>query len=139
MNAKNFGRNTALHWAAYHGHKEIAELLIGNGADVNAKEEFEQTPLHKAVKASDKVVAKIRLLSLGVDLDVEDEDGASNWYDMVLLKQKEIVELLITNGANLNATEQNGTTPLDSAKGKIADLLRKHGAKTGEELKAEGK
>jgi len=26
-----------LTWAAYSGHKEIAELLIAKGADVNAK------------------------------------------------------------------------------------------------------
>ena len=32
-----------------------------------------------------------------------------------------------------------GTTPLDWAYGEIAALLRKHGGKTGEELKAEGK
>ncbi len=30
-------------------------------------------------------------------------------------------------------------TPLDWASGKMADLLRKHGGKTGEELEAEGK
>ena len=36
-----------------------------------------------------------------------------------------------------------GSTPLDMAilndEGEIADLLRKHGGKTAEELKAEGK
>ena len=26
-----------MHQAAYHGHREIAELLISKGADVNAK------------------------------------------------------------------------------------------------------
>jgi len=40
-------------------------------------------------------------------------------------------------------TTASGITPLDQANGrkqtKIADLLRKHGAKTGKELKAEGK
>ena len=53
-------------------------------------------------------------------------------------------EVLISNGANLNAQQKyGGMTPLDTAnyekKSKIADLLRKHGAKTAEELKAEGK
>ena len=55
----------------------------------------------------------------------------------------EIVELLITKGADVNAIDAAGQTPLDWAEsGKLtetADLLRKHGAKTGEELKAEGK
>ncbi|MDP6307252.1 MAG: ankyrin repeat domain-containing protein, partial [Verrucomicrobiota bacterium] len=53
----------------------------------------------------------------------------------------EIVELLIANGADVNAKDGDGFTPLDLATNnkEIADLLRKHGGKTGEELKAEGK
>ena len=53
---------------------------------------------------------------------------------------KEITELLIDNGADVNVKFKDGSTPLDSARfnTEIADLLRKHGAKTGEELKAEG-
>jgi hypothetical protein len=41
----------------------------------------------------------------------------------------------------VNAKIDDGETPLDQAKRhpEIADLLRKHGGKTGEELKAEGK
>jgi ankyrin repeat protein len=57
--------------------------------------------------------------------------------------QKEIAELLIAEGAGVNAKANDGTTPLDWAvawdEPEIADLLRKHGGKTGEELKAEGK
>ena len=53
--------------------------------------------------------------------------------------QKGNIELLIANGANVNAKDEAGKTPLDSATSEVADLLRKHGGKTGEELKAEGK
>jgi ankyrin repeat protein len=52
----------------------------------------------------------------------------------------EVAELFIAKGADMNAKMEDGDTPLDLAKGhpEIADLLRKHGGKTGEELKAEG-
>ena len=55
----------------------------------------------------------------------------------------EIAKLLITNGADVNVKNVNGGTPLDLAnewkQKQTADLLRKHGGKTGEELKALGK
>jgi hypothetical protein len=53
--------------------------------------------------------------------------------------QKGNIELLIANGANVNAKDETGKTPLDSVTSELTDLLRKHGGKTGEELKAEGK
>jgi len=56
---------------------------------------------------------------------------------------KEVAELLIAKGADVNAKDEDGETPLYYAiarqNPKTADLLRKHGGKTGEELKAEGK
>jgi len=52
----------------------------------------------------------------------------------------EAVEQHIAAGADVNAKDDVGKTPLDWAKtNEVADLLRKHGGKTGEELKAEGK
>ncbi len=61
------------------------------------------------------------------------------------LASAKTVELLIANGADVNAkdTDFNGGTPLDYAVSRkyleTADFLRKHGVKTGEELKTEGK
>ena len=45
-------------------------------------------------------------------------------------------------GTDVNAKNSEGKTPLDHAlnkPSKIVDFLLKHGARTGEELKAEGK
>ena len=57
--------------------------------------------------------------------------------------QNRISELLIAKGADVNAWSDDGFTPLDGAimggTTETAALLRKHGGKTGEELKAEGK
>ena len=55
----------------------------------------------------------------------------------------QVVKHNIANGADVNAKDEDGETPLDWVIEKnhteIADLLRKHGGKTGAELKAEGK
>jgi len=93
-----------LHRATWDGHKEVVELLIAKGADVNAKDKYGKIPLHRACEC-----------------------------------EKEIAELLLDKGADVNAKDNDGETPLDQAEGEIANLLREHGGKTGEELKAEGK
>ena len=63
-------------------------------------------------------------------------------HNAVGLRPNEVIELLIAKGSDVNAKEQNGRTPLDWAirqkHAEIAALLRKHGAKTAEELKAAG-
>jgi len=70
-------------------------------------------------------------------------DGLTALFAAILGYDKEMVELLIAKGADVNVRGFLGMTPLnmaaDEGEKEIADLLRKHGGKTGEELKAEGK
>ena len=58
-------------------------------------------------------------------------NGETPLHDAAYGGQKEIVELLIAAGADVNAKNNIGHTPLDSAieynQPQIADLLRKHG------------
>jgi len=77
---------------------------------------------------------------------VQEEGVRLDWTPLLWAAcqgHKEVVELLIAKGADVNAKMMDGKTPLDYAVHfiytKTADLLRKHGGKTGEELKAEGK
>jgi len=76
-------------------------------------------------------------------VNTKDEDGVTPLLVATANGRKEIVELFIREGADVNANSDNGGTPLDWAiekkRTEVADLLRKYGAKTGEELKAEGK
>jgi ankyrin repeat protein len=95
------------------GNIEAVKQHLDAGADVNAKGKYGRTPLHYAATRG----------------------------------LKKIIELLIARGADVNTKievgDYKGQTPLDGAiqwnHTEIADLLRKHGGKTGEELKAEGK
>ena len=101
-----------IHDAAGNGDLAGVQAELDKGVDVNAKDGWEWTPLHIAASKS----------------------------------HKEIIELLIAKGADVNALNNKSDTPLNLAvpdspfdSTEIADLLRKHGGKTSEELKAEGK
>ena len=76
-------------------------------------------------------------------MDAKDNDGWTPLHNAVVNRPKEVTELLIAKGSDVNAKEQNGRIPLDWAirqkHAEIAALLRKHGGKRGKELKAEGK
>ncbi len=91
------------------GNIQVVKHNIANGADVNAKDESESTPLHFALGYSYNEIAEL-LLTKGADVNVINWQGKTPLDSAIQLKQT-----------------------------KTADLLRKHGGKTGLELKAEGK
>ena len=72
-------------------------------------------------------------------MNAKRDDGWTPLHYAALFGEKEIAELLIAKGAKVNAKNKNDNTPLDKAikenHTEIAALLRKHGGKTGEELK----
>ena len=59
---------TPLHVAANYGRREIAELLIANGSDVNVKDEtLGETPLHLTARLGHKEAAEL-LIAAGADV-----------------------------------------------------------------------
>ena len=82
-------------------------------------------------------------MAAGTDVNSKDKDGWTPLHEAASEGDNKIVELLVTKGADVNAKDKNGDTPLDMAirlrRTETVDLLRKHGGKTGAELKAEGK
>jgi ankyrin repeat protein len=58
VDAKANGGFTALHFAASSGHKEMVQLLA-NGADVNARDDEEATPLKVIVVHSRKDIKEL--------------------------------------------------------------------------------
>ena len=146
VNPKNNRDMTPLHQAARSGRKEIAGLLIAKGADVNAKDENSLTPLDQAIQRKKTETANLLRKHGG-------KRGAVYSIHVAAKGDIEAVKQHLAAGVDVNAKSDDGETPLDKAEAildwhtpkgkaarkKIADLLRKHGGKTGEELKAEGK
>ena len=81
-------------------------------------------------------------LAAGTDVNAKDDNGFPPLHLAADRGHTEVVELLITKGAEVNAQSDGGNTPLDWAVDsahsdeETADLLRKHGGKTGEELES---
>ncbi|MGB2579365.1 ankyrin repeat protein [Elusimicrobium simillimum] len=114
------GKNTPLSIAAAGNKLQMVVLLVSNKADVN-----KYTPLAKAVQRNNYSIAA-HLLEHGADVNIEDE----NVYSPLMLAVNswgcdlDLVELLVKNGAAVNAYRQDaygnirfnsGMTPLGLA------------------------
>ena len=140
---------TPLHYAASMGRKEVAEVLLAHGADVNARDDREQTPLHSAAYYKKLAVAEV-LIAHKADVNaLGNRDGTcqigrfwpSNfpypqpWQITPLHLATEqdsidLVKLLLENKADVNGKTDGVGTPLQHAKSKaVAELLRAAGAK----------
>ena len=131
----------SIHEAAALGNIEAVKQFLDSGTDVNAKDKTGGTPLDEAAGWGRKDIVEL-LIAKGADVNGKfDDDGSTPLHLAAWKGHFETAELLIAADADVNAKMEDGDTPLDLAKGKkeIADLLRKHGGKTSEELKAEGK
>jgi hypothetical protein len=124
------GLSTPLHKAAEGGHKDVAELLLANHADVNAKDNQGATPLHWAAAYDHQDVVEL-LLTNNADVNAKANDGATPLHYAAYGRQTNVVELLLANKADVNAKDNKGYTPLHFAvanqRKDVADLLRQHG------------
>lgn len=155
VNIKKGNGNTALHIAADNGYYDIAKLLISSGADLDNKNNGNRSPLFYAMRSGHLDIVHVLVdngaeITLGeaatcgfIDLikqhitegvDLNDNDlGVPLLHSATFGGQKEITELLIENGANINLIENNsGFTPIFYAiinnHEDVIDLLIKNGA-----------
>ncbi len=71
---------TPLHYAAFSGHTEVVDLLVGRGADINARSTNGSTPLMMAVYEGREAMVS-QLLHLGADRSLRNDydEGALEW------------------------------------------------------------
>jgi len=119
--------------------KPITQLLLENGADANARDYAEVTPLMSATYNGDKDVVSL-LLAHHAEVNAKGNSGRSPLHYAVWRNQNNadaipIAEILIAAGADVNARDSSGQTPLkwigtgkQEHYAKMAALLRQHGA-----------
>ena len=91
--SKDDGGDTPLHYAAANGRRAVAEFLVTNKADVNAKGRNGSTPLHYAAFGGNGDVTEL-LLAHGADVNAKDNKGNTPMSIATLWGNRDVVELL---------------------------------------------
>jgi len=139
VNAVDMDGWTLLHFAAGQGCLHLVEMLIQKGANVNASN-FGWTPLHWAADGGHKEVVTY-LIKNGAEVNAKEMQGNTPLHCAAVAGRLDTVRLLLNNGAEPNLKTADGETVLDQAirwdRHEIVELLRKHDAKTSEEMDKE--
>lgn len=100
--------------AAFFGHSRVLQLLIDNGADVDAIKSDGQTVLHTAAEFGYEKAVQL-LLEVGADVDKQNGAGLTALYWATLGGHLTVVRLLILYGADLERKYSNAESALHIA------------------------
>jgi len=126
VNALGKFGGTALSFAVSGHHKDVAQLLLDHGANVNSTNTAGWSALFYA---SDEDMADL-LIAHGANVNARDSTGVTPLWDVARPELQGVVKVLLAHGADVNTRSRNGDTPLhawDISK-EMAELLLAHGA-----------
>jgi ankyrin repeat protein len=125
------GAKATFHQSAYIGDIDKTKSFVDSGIDINQRDEQQSTPLHYATKAGSLSQVK-SLISNGANVNAKDKRGRRPLHHAAGGGHTGIVRLLIANGAKVDAGEEVGFTPLVWAAGEghkdVVKLLLDSGA-----------
>ncbi|XP_038514211.1 ankyrin repeat domain-containing protein 26-like isoform X1 [Canis lupus familiaris] len=129
-NAKDFKGNTALHYAAFEGNILIAQKLLFNKGEIEAKNKDGLTPLLVAV--NEKKEKMVAFLLEEANINAVDYTKRSCLHLACANGHEDMVKLLVDRKCQLNLRDVENTTALlkavQSQDEACVDILLKHGA-----------
>ena len=142
INEKNNEGVTALHYAAYKGNMDLFDLLIKNGASVEAVTNLGKNVLHMAAEGNQPSMIIYLISQHGQDILSVDENGSTPLHWACYSGSEESVNFLIYLNAKIDAQDKEKLTPLHLAalggKEKIVlRLLQKNADKSLSNAKGE--
>ena len=103
--------NEALRITAGRGKTEAMKALINAGADVNAKDNDDETALMWAAESGHAEAVKI-LINTGANVNAKNNDGYTALMLAAINGNAETIKILLNAGADVNAKNNNGGTAL---------------------------
>ncbi|XP_047954448.1 potassium channel SKOR-like isoform X1 [Salvia hispanica] len=109
---KDYDGRTALHLAASRGYEDITLFLIQECVDINAEDNFGNTPLLEAIKnGHDKVASLLYKEGAMVKID----NVGSYLCSVVARGDSDFLRRLLSNGIDPNSKDYDSRTPLHVA------------------------
>lgn len=89
---------TALHAAAFKGHKNVALMLSEVGLDLECEDDEGNVPLHMAVESGDIETVRV-FVDKGVNLNAMNKRGVTPLYMARVWGYEDVCQLLVSKGA----------------------------------------
>jgi len=111
----NLGNETPLYIAAGNGHIDIIQILIDAGADLNSVNHLNQTPLYLAAYSNKPRIASL-LITAGADVNLGNYEFNTPLHFATRWNNIDLVRQLICAGADANIRNLNNESALDVAR-----------------------
>ena len=119
---------TALHYACWGGMMDAAKYLLKRGASVLAKSSFGYTPLVIAARSGMTDVVEHLLLYTSSEIDEGDINGCSALFHACWDGHRDVVRVLLKNGAKVSKADNRGRRAVDICKTRdIRELVQSVG------------